>query len=114
MSDSKTEARLAELRDTSAQFAKAFADRVYLEEFRKSKLAILMKEAEANGFTTAAAQDREARAHPQYLELLDGLRQATELSERLRWNLEVAKLGVALYQTRKATERIEMQVYGKG
>ena len=42
----KIEARLAELRAMSDSFAKAFAERTYLEKFREAKLAMLMKEAE--------------------------------------------------------------------
>lgn len=111
MSD-KAEARLAELRQMSEEFATAYSERMYLEEFKKSKLAILMKDAEARGFTSAAAQEREARAHEEYLDLLVDLRTATENSERLRWHLEVAKLGVAVWQTENANQRAERRAYG--
>lgn len=110
----KIEARMHELREMAEQFAAAYADRTYIEEMRKSKLAILMKQAEVDGHKTTAAQEREARAHPEYLSLLEGLKAATELSEKLRWHLEIAKLGVGIWQTQRATERIEMQLYGKG
>lgn len=108
----RAEARLAELRSKSDEFATAYADRIYLEEYRKSLLAMLMKEAEVSGFSSAAAQEREARAHHRYLELLNGLKEATEKSERLRWHLEVAKLGVAVWQTTQANERAERKGYG--
>lgn len=108
----KAEARLAELRTMSEQFAVAYANRIYLEEFKKSKLALLMKDAEARGFSSAAAQEREARAHDEYLDLLIDLKTATEESERLRWHLEVSKLGVAVWQTQNANERAERRVYG--
>lgn len=111
MSD-KAEARLMELRQMSEEFATAYAERMYLEEFKKSKLAILMKEAEARGFTSAAAQEREARSHDDYLDLLVDLKSATEKSEKLRWHLEVAKLGVAVWQTQNANERAERRAYG--
>ena len=108
----RAEARLAELRQMSEEFAKAYAERNYLEEFRKSKLAMLMKRAEVEGHKTAAAQDREARADPEYIELLQGLKSATEVSEKLRWQLEVSKLGVAIWQTQQANERAERKAYG--
>lgn len=111
MSD-RAEQRLAELRQMSEEFAKAYAERNYLEEYRKSKLAMLMKRAEVDGHKTAAAQDREARADPEYIELLQGLKVATEVSEKLRWHLEVAKLGVAVWQTQQANERAERRGYG--
>jgi hypothetical protein len=108
----RIEARLIELRQMASEFAVAYATRTHLEEMKKSKLAILMKAAEIEGHKTTAAQEREARAHEDYLALLDGLRVATEESERLRWNLEVAKLGVAVWQTQQANERLERKAYG--
>ncbi len=112
MSD-RIEARLHELRQMSSEFATAYADRTHLEEMKKSKLAVLMKQAEIEGHKTTAAQEREARAHPEYVALLEGLKVATEQSERLRWQLEIAKLAVGVWQTQRATERMEMQVYGR-
>jgi hypothetical protein len=109
--DNRIEQRLGELRGMAADFAPAFANRTYLEEFKKSKLAQLMKQAELEGHKTTAAQEREARAHPEYIQLLEGLKEATEKSERLRWQLEVAKLGVAVWQTQQANERIERKAY---
>ena len=108
----RAEARLAELRQMSEEFATAYAERTYIEEFKKSKLAILMKKAEAAGFSTVAAQDREARADKEYLDLLNALKIAVEKSERLRWHLEVAKLGVAVWQTENANQRAERRAYG--
>jgi hypothetical protein len=112
MSIERAEARLGELRVKSEEYAKAYAERNWLEELKKSKLAILMKEAEARGFTSAAAQEREARAHEDYLDLLLDLKKSTEMSERLRWELEIAKLGVAVWQTQNANERAERRAYG--
>lgn len=108
----KAEARLQELREMSEGYAKAYAERNFLEEYKKSKLAMLMKQMEAKGFTTAAAQEREARAHDEYIKLLDDLKFATEESEKLRWHLEVAKMGVAVWQTQNANERAERRAYG--
>lgn len=96
----------------SEEFASAYAERAYLEEYRKSKLAMLMKDAEVAGYSSAAAQEREARASHEYITLLENLRTATEKSERLRWHLEVAKLGVAVWQTQNANERAERRAYG--
>lgn len=104
------EKRLTELRQLADQYAKAEADRTYLENFKHSKLALLMKEFEGR-YSTVAAQEREARAHPEYLQLLDGLREATEIAERCRWHLKIAERGSSLYQTAEATKRAEIQAY---
>lgn len=107
------EKRLAELREKSEQFAKEFATRTYLDQYSKSLLAILMQRAESQGFASSASQEREARASEAYLKHLDALRIAVEASEKLRWELEVAKLGVGVWQTSESTRRMEMQVYGR-
>ena len=105
------EARLHELREQAAIYSEAEAQRSYLNHFRKSKLAMLMKDAEVKGFSTVAAQEREARAHPEYLQLLEGLREATKVAEKNRWLLNIAMRGSSLYQTQQATLRAEMQAY---
>ena len=106
------EKRLHELRELAAKYAKAEAQRVYIEEFKKSKLAQLMKSAEARGHATAAAQEREARASDQYVELLNGLQVATEEAERSRWELKIAEMGAELWRTQQASLRAERRGYG--
>ncbi len=106
------EARLNAIRTKIAEYAKAAADRDHLDEFKKSKLAILMKKYEKAGFYTAAAQEREARADAEYLELLDGLRDATEQAELLRWELRVEEWKFEAWRTRQANQRAERKAYG--
>lgn len=108
MSDEAIERRLQELRDTADQYAEAAAQCDYLDEFKKSKLAMLMKSAEASGFATAAAQEREARAHADYLQLLDGLKVAKERAEALRWKLKIAEIGADVWRTQQSNRRAEM------
>ena len=98
------------IRDNAAAYAKAKADRIFLEEFRKSKKSLLMRQAELNGHKTAATQEREAYADPEYIQLLEGLREATEAEEALRWKIEGAKLKIAVFQTLEATKRMEAKV----
>ena len=112
MDDNAIERRLEELRQTAKKYAIAYAQREYLDEFKKSKLSMLMKSAERDGFSTAAAQEREARAHPDYLALLDGLKEATEASEALRWELKIAEIGAEVWRTQQASKRAERKGYG--
>ena len=86
-------------------FAKAKAERVYLEEFRKSKKALLMQEAFCAGVDTMAGQERDAYARTEYQELLKGLREAIETEERLRWQLTGAQLRVDIWRTNQANNR---------
>jgi len=85
-------------------YAKARADRVYIEEYRKSLKALLMKQS---GQDTIGAQEREAYAAPEYKELLEGLRAAVEEEEKLRWHLIAAQARVEVWRTEQANYRAE-------
>jgi len=87
------------------KFAKAKSERVYLENFLRTKKALLMKEAMETGYESAAAQEREAYAHPEYDELLKGLAVAVEQEELLRWKLTAATIKGELWRTESANER---------
>lgn len=90
-------------------YAKAKADRVLLEEFRKSKKALLMKEALKMGIEAANAQEREAYADPEYVELLHGLAAAVEKEEALKWQLEAARMKTDIWRTEQANARLEVK-----
>ncbi len=112
MSDELIERRMQELRELSDKYAKAYALSEHLDEFKKSKLAILMKEAERAGFSTSAAQEREARASDDYLALLDSIKAAKEDSEALRWKLKLVEISVDVWRTKESTKRAERKGYG--
>ena len=84
-------------------YAKAKAERVYLEEFRKSKKAILMQ---AHNDKPIGAQEREAYAHPEYIGLLAALRVAVEAEETLRWRLVAASTSVEVWRSQNASNRM--------
>ena len=86
------------------QFADAKAQRVYLEEFRKSKKALLMKQSIEGAL---GAQERDAYAHAEYVELLKGLRDAVAIEEKLRWDLIAAQARVDIWRTEQANLRLE-------
>jgi hypothetical protein len=86
------------------QFADAKAQRVYLEEFRKSKKALLMKQSIEGAL---GAQERDAYAHAEYVELLKGLKEAVAIEEKLRWDLIAAQARVDIWRTEQANLRLE-------
>jgi hypothetical protein len=90
--------------ENSRKFAGAKAQRVYLEEYRKSLKAILMKKSFEE---TIGAQEREAYAHPEYRELLEGLRAAIETEETLRWDLIAAQARIDVWRSQEASNRQE-------
>lgn len=87
------------------KYAKAKSERIYLEEFRKTKKALLMKDAMQAGYESAAAQEREAYAHEEYQKLLCGLAIAIEQEETLKWMLTAAQMRSEVWRTESANER---------
>ena len=83
-------------------YAKAKAERVYIEQFRKSKKAILMGECTEK---TQSAREQYAYAHAEYIELLEGLRVAVEIEEKCRWALEKFKIEFEHWRTTQANDR---------
>lgn len=87
----------------ASQFAKAKAQRIYLEEYRKSLKSILMKGSSED---TIGGQEREAYAHNEYLALLKGLREAVEVEEKLRWDLIAAQARIEVWRSTEASNRL--------
>ena len=93
----------------AAQYAKAKSNRIYLEEFRKTKKALLMKDALTKGIEAANAQEREAYADAEYQELLKGLAEAIEVEETLKWKMEAARMRIDIWRTEQANERMAVK-----
>lgn len=89
--------------ENSSVYAKARATRIYLEEFRKSKKAILMKQSLEQ---TIGAQEREAYAHPEYRKLLEDIRDAVLIEEEYRWQLVAAQARIEVFRTLSANNRL--------
>jgi len=90
----------------ASKYAQAKATRVQLEEYRKSKKAILANLEEGS----LGAKEMFAYAHPEYIQLLLDIKQAIAEEEELRWKLEAAKLRVEVWKTEEYTKRVEMKL----
>lgn len=95
------------IRNNAPAYAKAKSERIFMEEFRKSKKALLMRDAESAGHKSAVAQEREAYAHPEYVALLDGLKTAVEQEENYRWLFVAAQAKIEAWRTIEANRRAE-------
>jgi hypothetical protein len=91
----------------SGVFAKAKADRIHIEEFRKSKKALLMNKSTAK---SAVEREQYAYSHPEYIELLDGLKAAIEIEETLKWKMTAAELSVEIWRSENANNRNQDKV----
>ena len=86
----------------AGKYAAAKANRVHIEEYRKSKKALLMA---ACAEKAANAREQYAYSHPEYIALLDGLKSAVEVEETLRWQQIAAQLRVEIWRTGCANDR---------
>ena len=82
--------------------AKAIADRKYLEDFRKVKLAMLIQEAPAG---TVSSREAWATSHEDYAEVLQGLRAAVEQEAELKHMFTIAEARIEVWRTIQANNR---------
>jgi hypothetical protein len=92
--------------DTAPLYAKAKADRMYLEEFRKSRKAQLMSQA---GTEVLGKQEVYAYAHADYVGILEGIRDAVEKEENYRWLMTAAQARIEVWRTNQYSARMEMK-----
>ena len=82
ITDDDVEKAIDYLRDSADEASQARANRVYMEEYRKSLKAMIMKE---HTQLPVSAQEREAYADKRYLSHLLGLQQSVKEDEYRRF-----------------------------
>jgi hypothetical protein len=103
---------LERYRKLADMYAPAKAQRGYLEDYKKSCIAMLMKDALKGGHASAAAQEREAAANPVYIKLLDDLKIAVHEEEKIRYHMKAVEWEIEIWRTKQANERAERRAYG--
>ena len=87
---------------TAPQYAKAKGQLAQLEAYKSSLKAIKMKQSNEQ---TVTAQEREAYASQEYQDLCVAIGVATEEAEKLKYQLEAAKMRFQAWQTESANNR---------
>ena len=87
---------------TAPDYAKAKGELAQLETFKHSLKAIKMAQAEG---PSIAAKEMEAYRSPEYQELCKAIGTATEQAEKLKWQLEAAKMRFEAWRTQEASNR---------
>jgi hypothetical protein len=105
ITDSQAEASNDFIRDQSHNYARAKAERVHLEHFRKAKRAILFQDAPDG---TVADKEAYTYAHVDYISLLDAIKIAVEEEERLKYQLQAATLKIEIWRTQSSNNRAGM------
>lgn len=97
------QAALEQLWKLAPRYAQAKAERIYVEEYRKTLKSRLMKEC---GLDPIGAQEREAYAADEYAEHLDALREAVRIEEELRWKLIAAQAAIDVWRSMESSARL--------
>lgn len=98
------------LMQNAEKFAEAKANRIYMEELRKTIKAELCKEAMANGYDAVNAQEREAYSHPKYKQHLIAIKDSVEIEEKMRWMMIAAEARIDVWRSLEASKRVEAKV----
>lgn len=102
IADTEIDKALDFLRDNARDAAQARADRIYVEEFRKTLKATLMKE---HGSLSAVLQEREAYADDRYQQHLEAIREAVRLDEYHRFMRIAAEAKIEAWRTQSSNSR---------
>lgn len=107
ITDDDVERALDRLRFQAGNAAKAKADRIYLEEFRKTiKANVMQKHLDK----PVSAQEREAYSSPEYAKHLMVMRDAIEKDETMRWQMVAAQAVIEAWRTCSANQRGESKI----
>lgn len=88
--------------ETAPKLAQAKANRVYMEEYRKTLKATLMRESPAKSM---AEQERDAYLDDAYIQHLKGLKEAVEAEELLKWRMVTDQASVEVWRSMEASNR---------
>lgn len=111
MNEKEREEFFLNIAEVSKRHAEAEAEKSYLMEYRKSLKSLLMIKAEKeDAKMPVAKQERYAYSHPDYQELLDGLKVAVEKSVRYRHQFTVMQMDFEAWRSKNARERAEASI----
>ena len=102
ITDAQAEQAAEYIRTAAEEHSAAKAARIYLQEFRKSKKALLINECSEG---TGQARESYAYAHIEYVKLLDDYSEAVKQEEFCKWKLEAAKAKIEIYKSQQFNAR---------
>lgn len=115
MQNNELEAKMQEIRNIVEKYAIAKSDVVHLDYGRKILLSTLMKQYIKNDQgkeLSVNAQEREARANPEYLAHIDKLKEAHYHEVIYRWELKLVEMKFERWKTNMYAQTKEYKQYG--
>ena len=104
ITEKEVEEAVHKLIDGAEDIAKAKADLIYAEEYKKSIKAMIMKDGRL-GNMPISAQEREAVASEEYKKQLEKIRDCTLNYEKLRAERVGLEAMIEFWRSRSANER---------
>lgn len=108
ISEEQAEEAVEFLRRNAKAAAQAKAERIYMEEFRKTVKSTLMNDLIGESI---GAQERYAYSHAKYAAHLDAMRTAVENDEEKRWLMVAAQARIEAWRSMNANARAEGRAY---
>lgn len=102
ITDDDIEKAIDYLRDNAVQAAQSRANRIYMEEFRKSLKALIMSEHKD---LPVGAQEREAYADPRYHKHLEAMKISIAQDEQNRFMRVAAEAKIEAWRSFSANHR---------
>ena len=97
------------IQETAPKFAKAKADRTFIENYLRTVKSQLMGNSDA---TSLGQREADAYASQKYVDQLNGLREAVELEETFRWQMTAAQAKLEIWKVCEYSKRQEMRNLG--
>ena len=115
MQNNELEVKMQEIREIVEKYATAKSDVVHLDHGRKILLSTLMKQhltSPGGKELSVNAQDREARADPEYQAHIDKLKEAHYDEVIGRWELKLVEMKFEKWKTETYAQIKEYKQYG--
>lgn len=104
MNDSDAQKAIDDIRDSAPEFAKAKAERTYIENYLK---VVKAKEMAKSDKKTLGDREIDAYMSMEYETQLRGMRAAVAIEEELKWKMEASKLRFEHYKIECFNNRVE-------
>ena len=111
MSDEHREKQIHKLREIGEKHAEAKQNLAVLEFGRQILLSELMKKYMVGGEKTAAGQEREARADPEYKKHIEALGIAISEEAKWAWEKKIVDINFERWKTQMINQTIERKNY---
>jgi hypothetical protein len=96
------------LRANARKAAQCKAERIYMEEYRKTVKAEIQRETPSD---TLGNQEARAYSDSRYMQHLKAMRDAIEADEYHRWMMIAAQAKIEAWRTQQANARAEGKAY---